>query len=98
MKLNKYLVKPGEKVKMNDFDPNDSSEFDGNKKDGKEALLKLNKEIEALQELMYAEGQKRLLVILQAMDTAGKDGVISPPPHWPRPPSRRCPQTRSLSE
>ena len=76
MKLNKYLVKPGEKVIMKDFDPNDSSEFDGNKKDGKEALLKLNKEIEALQELMYAEGQKRLLVILQAMDTAGKDGVI----------------------
>jgi len=37
MKQNKYLVKPGEKVKMKDFDPNDSSEFDGNKKDGKEA-------------------------------------------------------------
>jgi PPK2 family polyphosphate:nucleotide phosphotransferase len=76
MKHKKYMVKPGEKVKLKDFDPNDSSEFDGNKKDGKEALLKLNKEIEALQELMYAEGKKRLLVILQAMDTAGKDGVI----------------------
>jgi len=76
MKTKKYLVKPGEKVKLKDFDPNDSSEFDGNKKDGKDALLKLNKEIEALQELMYAEGKKRLLVILQAMDTAGKDGVI----------------------
>ncbi len=76
MKHKKYLVKPGEKVKLEDFDPNDSSEFDGNKKDGKEALLKLNKEIEKLQELMYAEGKKRLLVILQAMDTAGKDGVI----------------------
>lgn len=76
MKHKKYLVKPGEKVKLKDFDPNDSSEFDGNKKDGKEALLKLNKEIEALQELMFAEGKKRLLVILQAMDTAGKDGVI----------------------
>ena len=76
MKTKKYLVKPGEKVKLKDFDPNDSSEFDGNKKDGKEALLKLNKEIEALQELMYAEGKKRFLVILQAMDTAGKDGVI----------------------
>ncbi|NLC13532.1 MAG: polyphosphate kinase 2 family protein [Chloroflexi bacterium] len=76
MKHKKYMVKPGEKVKLKDFDPNDSSEFDGNKKDGKEALLKLNKEIEQLQELMYAEGKKRLLVILQAMDTAGKDGVI----------------------
>ena len=45
MKHKKYMVKPGEKVKLKDFDPNDSSEFDGNKKDGKEALLKLNKEI-----------------------------------------------------
>ncbi len=77
MKTKKYLVKPGDKVKISDFDPNDSSEFDGNKKDGKEALLKLNVELAGLQELMYAEGKKRLLVILQAMDTAGKDGVIS---------------------
>ena len=65
MKHKKYLVKPDEKVKLKDFDPNDSSEFDGNKKDGKEALLKLNKEIEKLQELMYAEGKKRLLVVFR---------------------------------
>ncbi|MDD2521842.1 MAG: polyphosphate kinase 2 family protein [Anaerolineaceae bacterium] len=76
MKTKKYMVKPGEKVKMKDFDPNDASEFDGKKKQGEKALLELNKEIEGLQELMYAEGKKRLLVILQAMDTAGKDGVI----------------------
>ena len=56
MKTKKYIVKPGEKIQLKDFDPNDSSEFEGNKKDGKEALLKLNKEIEKLQELMYAEG------------------------------------------
>lgn len=76
MKHKKYLVQPGEKIKIKDFDPNDSSEFEGNKKDGKEAILKVNKEIEKLQELMYAEGKQRLLVVLQAMDTGGKDGVI----------------------
>lgn len=72
----KYRVPYKSKIKLNDYDPNDSSLFDGNKKDGKEALLKLNQELEALQELLYAEGKHRLLVILQAMDSGGKDGVI----------------------
>lgn len=72
----KYRVPYKGKIKLNDYNPNDSSLFDGNKKDGKEALLKLNQELEALQELLYAEGKHRLLVILQAMDTGGKDGVI----------------------
>ncbi|MFZ3071074.1 MAG: polyphosphate kinase 2 family protein [Anaerolineaceae bacterium] len=72
----KYRVPHKGKIKLKDYDPSDSSLFDGNKKDGKEALLKLNQELGALQELMYAEGKHRLLVILQAMDTGGKDGVI----------------------
>jgi len=76
MNTSKYLVKPDQKIRIADFDPNDSSEFDGKKKAGQAALLDLNKEIEALQELLYAEGKNRLLVILQAMDTGGKDGVI----------------------
>ncbi len=76
MKYKKYLVSPDEKIKLKDFDPNDSSEFDGKKKDGYKALVEVNKEIESLQELMYAEGKNRLLVVLQAMDTGGKDGVI----------------------
>ncbi len=45
-------------------------------KDGKEALLKLNAELEALQEQLYAEAKNRVLIVLQAMDTGGKDGVI----------------------
>jgi PPK2 family polyphosphate:nucleotide phosphotransferase len=36
----------------------------------------LNDELETLQELMYAEGKRSLLIVLQAMDTAGKDGTI----------------------
>ena len=41
------------------------------------ALLKqLNKRLEALQEHLYAHGKERLLVVLQATDTGGKDGTI----------------------
>ena len=71
-----YLVPLKGKIKLKDYDPNDSKLFDGNKKDGKEALQKLNAELELLQEQLYAEGKHRLLIILQAMDTGGKDGAI----------------------
>ncbi len=76
MNTEKYLVRPDQTIRMYDFDPNDSSEFEGKKKAGQAALKDLNKEIEDLQELLYAEGKKRLLVVLQAMDTGGKDGTI----------------------
>jgi len=76
MDYKKYRVPGNGKISLKDFDPDDSSEFDGKKKDGKEALLKINKDIEALQEQMFAEGKRRLIVLVQAMDTAGKDGVI----------------------
>ena len=71
-----YRVPVKGKIKLKDYDPNDSRLFDGNKKDNKEALLKLNTELAALQEQLYAEGKHRLLIVLQAMDTGGKDGVI----------------------
>ena len=76
MNYKKYLVPSKGKIKLSDFDPDDSSEFDGKKKQGQEALLKVNKDIEILQEQMFAEGKNRLIVLIQAMDTAGKDGVI----------------------
>jgi PPK2 family polyphosphate:nucleotide phosphotransferase len=74
--MNRYRVKPGENFKLSDRDPNDGREFDGGKETGKLRTLELNRELEALQELMYAEQRHKLLVVLQAMDTGGKDGVI----------------------
>lgn len=76
MDYKKYRVSGKDKVSLKNYDPNDSSEFDGKKKEGQEALVRINQDIEALQELMFAEGKRRLIVLLQAMDTAGKDGVI----------------------
>ena len=46
------------------------------KKVGKEHLKQLNSELETLQELLYAEGKHKVLIVLQAMDTGGKDGTI----------------------
>ncbi len=74
--MNKYRAAPGEKIKISDWDPNDKSKFDGNKLQAQKRLEELNYELEALQELLYAEHKHRVLVVLQAMDTGGKDGTI----------------------
>ncbi len=58
------------------WDPNDASGFDGNKRAGRAYLSKLNDRLEELQELLYAEGKHKVLVVLQATDTGGKDGTI----------------------
>jgi len=74
--MKKYRVSPKDKIKLKDWDPNESSEFSGDKAAAKERLLKLNQELDGLQELLYAEGKHKVLVVLQGMDTSGKDGTI----------------------
>ena len=74
--MDRYRIKPGETVDLGDWDPNDSSAFDGDKDQGSEEILKLNTKLENLQELLYAEGKHRVLIVLQGMDTSGKDGTI----------------------
>ena len=74
--MKKYLVKPGERVKLSNWDPNGKGDFEGGKEKGRAEVAKLNQRLEALQELLYAEGAHKVLIVLQAMDTGGKDGTI----------------------
>lgn len=74
--MKKYMIKQNEKVNLTDHDPNDTSQFEGGKKEGLAALVKLNKRLEELQELLYAEHKHKILIVIQAMDTGGKDGTI----------------------
>ncbi len=74
--LKKYLVKSGNKLKLAKFDPSETSCFKDGKKAALKKIAKMNSEIEELQEAMYAERKHGLLVVLQGMDTAGKDGTI----------------------
>lgn len=74
--MNQYRVKPETKVNLSEWDPNETGEFKGSKQEGLAQVEKLNGKLEEFQELLYAERKHRLLVILQAMDTGGKDGVI----------------------
>ena len=74
--MDRYRVKPGKRVDLNRWDPDDTSALDGSEEEAQDRLVKLNRQLEDLQELLYAEGKRRLLVVLQAMDTGGKDGTI----------------------
>ena len=75
--LEKYLVKPGSKVDLKKIDPNDRDLFgDGGKEDSFEAFDKLQDELQHLQKLLYAQNKHRILVVIQAMDTGGKDGCV----------------------
>ena len=74
--MERYRVKPGTRVKLAEWDPDDHSGFKGGKKKAEQELLKLDARLDALQELLYAEHKHKVLIVLQAMDTAGKDGTI----------------------
>ena len=74
--MKQYVVNPGSKITLSDWDPNDKGDFEGGKKEGRAEVKKLNEKLEALQELLYAEGKHKVLIVLQAMDTGGKDRTI----------------------
>lgn len=74
--MKRYLIKPGQKVDLDEFDPGDNSEFKGGKQEGLAAVAQLVSELDALQELLYAGHRHKVLIVLQAMDTGGKDGTI----------------------
>jgi len=69
-------VKPQTKVNLEKLDPNATPDFDGGKKKSQKELAKLTAQIGALQACLYAEDKHKILIVLQGMDTSGKDGVI----------------------
>lgn len=71
-----YQIKPDSKVDLSKHDPGDRREFEGSKEESLLELKKLTERLGQLQELLYAENKQRVLVVLQAMDTGGKDGTI----------------------
>jgi PPK2 family polyphosphate:nucleotide phosphotransferase len=67
---------PGTRFRLKDFDPSYTGKYDHDddiKKQTKKNLERLTE----LQEMLYAQGKSALLIVLQGMDTAGKDGTIT---------------------
>jgi PPK2 family polyphosphate:nucleotide phosphotransferase len=62
------------KIKLKDIDPGDSAGMDREEAEAK--FAELAAELTELQDLLYAAQQTPLLIVLQGMDTSGKDGTI----------------------
>ena len=74
--MEKLRIKPGSKIDLRDFDPTDTSLAPGDKEETNAKSDKLCAKLTDLQELLFAEHKHKLLVILQGMDTSGKDGTV----------------------
>lgn len=76
MKFTKELaVKPGDKVKLSEWDPDDTLGFEKNHKT-KENLEKAIGRLVGFEYRLYAEKKRALLLIFQGLDASGKDGTI----------------------
>ena len=71
----KFVVELGSRVQLGKIDPAFKDEHESHDT----AMPEIQKHVERmakLQYLLYAEGNQSLLVVLQALDAGGKDGVI----------------------
>jgi PPK2 family polyphosphate:nucleotide phosphotransferase len=70
-----FRVKPGKKIRLKDYDP----DMSGGYSNKTAALADLEKNVQRLgklEYLLYADGSRALLIVLQALDAGGKDGTI----------------------
>src|SRR6478752_8186184 len=72
----RFRVSHGRKFRLADIDPSVTCGIDIEKSEAKALLAKGTKRLAELQERLYAEHQWAVLVVLQGLDAAGKDGVV----------------------
>ena len=72
--MERYRISPDMKVDLDHFETRYEGEME--KKQGKDLLKQHNETLRDLQEILFAEHKQKVLVVLQGIDTAGKDGTI----------------------
>jgi PPK2 family polyphosphate:nucleotide phosphotransferase len=70
-----FIVSPGTTLRLRSIDPSQRGEYQ-DKEEAEKDLAKNLAELAEYQEVLYAQGKHALLIVLQAMDTGGKDGTI----------------------
>ncbi len=71
----KFIVKEGRKVRLDSIDPGYTGKHKSHKDARREMRLHVER-MDKLQYLLYADANQSLLIVLQGLDAAGKDGVI----------------------
>ena len=74
MKKMIVTARPGKKLRLSDVDPGATGGLQ--KEAALDRFLELREKINGLQQILFAEHRRSLLIIFQAMDTGGKDGAI----------------------
>jgi PPK2 family polyphosphate:nucleotide phosphotransferase len=74
--MKQHRVKPGEKVQLAKIDAGATPGAKEGKKGAEKLFAPLNARLEVLQEKLWAAHRQKVLVVLQGMDTSGKDGTI----------------------
>jgi len=73
--LEQYRVNP-KKFSLKQFKPDDRSARTGDKASDASLLAELTHQINLRQDILHAEAKHKVLLILQGMDTSGKDGTV----------------------
>jgi PPK2 family polyphosphate:nucleotide phosphotransferase len=73
--LERFRVQPGARVKLAETDPSFKDRHDSQQAAAQE-LEQYRQRLAELQEMLYVEQRRSLLICLQGLDTAGKDGTI----------------------
>jgi PPK2 family polyphosphate:nucleotide phosphotransferase len=71
-----YRVTDGREFRLDDYDPDDTGKMEAESASAREILSKDIERLAQLQDRLYAEHQWAVLIVLQAMDAAGKDSTI----------------------
>src|SRR5215471_10769958 len=71
----RFRVTPGRRVRISDYDPSETKLMPTKKEAEKEIKKDIDR-LGELQERLYAEHNRSLLIILQGMDASGKDGTV----------------------
>jgi PPK2 family polyphosphate:nucleotide phosphotransferase len=75
MNTDRYRIEDGSDFRLSRIDPDDTGDFES-KEEAEDATEKEIKKLRELHERFYVDNRYALLIVLQAMDTAGKDGTI----------------------
>jgi PPK2 family polyphosphate:nucleotide phosphotransferase len=76
MSLDDYRIAAGKNFRLADFHPGAKPFSSGDKEADRARIAALSSELDAVQDIFYAEQKRKLLVVLQGMDTSGKDGTV----------------------
>ena len=77
--MNRYRVEAGSRVRLQEHDPDETGHYEKDEEGKAVARQETERQVaklSRLQERLFANGNRSLLIVLQGMDTSGKDGTI----------------------